>query len=571
MLKTGLKAFIYSFSVSLFAIMGANRVFFHEKNQTPSVSNTHNKSIALYLADITPSYVPVKKIALNSLPELAEQQDTLHSMPDPEIIIASNLEPLDIPLEFVDNPTSAETSETSGTIFKKNNIELADVLYAPNKPLPIPEIKADPVYKPETSIDVKIASAPLYNPETNNVVSIKSPPPPADTKKEIKTELNNSNAELLIARSEVVDSIPLIHTHLNSNTNKVNIGKIDDLQHIAFAENNIPIQSMTKKTPLQEETPSVNKEWVPLENSPWDIAKSTGSKNLFVNKNFNNKNNKEIEDLVPLKNDKKGIMLASETAKNLIIPIPEDILNSDDITPQLAYPETSEDKKKEIDINAKIKEAEAKEKAITEEKKTNEPPVLTSIEDDADADADADATVPVTNVKKTSESDNKNTKSEKDSIVNSLSSFFNKTAKTVSDATDKVLEKAKSHNKTLSKKKGKKKENFILPTEIRLSFQPNRAEISGQTLHWVQAFGTKVAQTPGIVLELRIDGTSSTKLQQKRLNLIYNILTNKGVDYSMINTVFTSRDPNSFILRALNTKTKKQEINNQKSDRYIQW
>ena len=45
-------------------------------------------------------------------------------------------------------------------------------------------------------------------------------------------------------------------------------------------------------------------------------------------------------------------MLASETAKNLIIPIPEDILNSDDITPQLAYPETSEDKKKEIDINA---------------------------------------------------------------------------------------------------------------------------------------------------------------------------------------------------------------------------
>ena len=565
MLKTGLKAFIYSFSVSLFAIMGANRVFFHEKNQTPSVSNTHNKSIALYLADITPSYVPVKKIALNSLPELAEQQDTLHSMPDPEIIIASNLEPLDIPLEFVDNPTSAETSEMSGPIFKKNNIELADVLYAPNKPLPIPEIKADPVYKPETSIDVKIASAPLYNPETNNVVNIKSPPPPADTKKEIKTELNNSNAELLIARSEVVDSIPLIHTHLNSNTNKVNIGKIDDLQHIAFAENNIPIQSMTKKTPLQEETPSVNKEWVPLENSPWDIAKSTGSKNLFVNKNFNNKNNKEIEDLVPLKNDKKGIMLASETAKNLIIPIPEDILNGDDITPQLAYPETSEDKKKEIYINAKIKEAEAKEKAAVESKKTDALPVLAPIEDETEI------TTPVTDEAKTDNLDNIDAKVEKDSIMNTISSIFNKTTKTVSDVTDKIIEKAKSHNKALDKKRSKKKENLILPTEIRLSFQPNRAEISGQTLHWIQAFGTKVAQNPGMILELRIDGTSSTKLQQKRLNLIYNILTNKGVDYSMINTVFTSRDPNSFILRALNTKTKKQEVNTQKTDRYIQW
>ena len=76
-----------------------------------------------------------------------------------------------------------------------------------------------------------------------------------------------------------------------------------------------------------------------------------------------------------------------------------------------------------------------------------------------------------------------------------------------------------------------------------------------------------------MMLEIRIDGTSSTKLQQNRLNLLYNILTNKGVDYSMINTVFTARDPNSFILRAITTQTdnNKQGVNNQKTDRYIQW
>ena len=76
-----------------------------------------------------------------------------------------------------------------------------------------------------------------------------------------------------------------------------------------------------------------------------------------------------------------------------------------------------------------------------------------------------------------------------------------------------------------------------------------------------------------MMLEIRIDGTSSTKLQQNRLNLLYNILTNKGVDYSMINTVFTSRDPNSFILRSItpSTDNNKKGVNNQKTDRYIQW
>ena len=112
-----------------------------------------------------------------------------------------------------------------------------------------------------------------------------------------------------------------------------------------------------------------------------------------------------------------------------------------------------------------------------------------------------------------------------------------------------------------------------MPAEIRLAFQPNRAEISGQTLRWIQAFATKTAQTSGMMLEIRIDGTSSTKLQQNRLNLLYNILTNKGVDYSMINTVFTSRDPNSFILRTIASKTDNNNkgVNNQKADRYIQW
>ena len=95
-------------------------------------------------------------------------------------------------------------------------------------------------------------------------------------------------------------------------------------------------------------------------------------------------------------------------------------------------------------------------------------------------------------------------------------------------------------------------------------------------MRWIQAFATKAAEAPNIWLEIRIDGTNSTALQQRRLNLLYNILTNKGVDYSKINTVFTTREPNSFILRTLTSDTDNSggstgKINFADGGKYIQW
>ena len=108
---------------------------------------------------------------------------------------------------------------------------------------------------------------------------------------------------------------------------------------------------------------------------------------------------------------------------------------------------------------------------------------------------------------------------------------------------------------------------------MRLSFQPNRAEISGQTLRWVQAFATNVAKNNSSQLEIRIDGTSTTALQQKRLNLLYNILNSKGVEEYKINTVFTQREPNSFIIRIIPLEKNSLELsqNNPASLRYKQW
>ena len=120
-----------------------------------------------------------------------------------------------------------------------------------------------------------------------------------------------------------------------------------------------------------------------------------------------------------------------------------------------------------------------------------------------------------------------------------------------------------------------KNSSKILPAEMRLSFQPGRAEISGQTLRWIQAFANKAAEDDNIILEIRIDKNSSYALQQRRLDLLHTILNNKGIGEGKVNTVFTSREPNSFIIRTLrlNNNTSKKTVtkNQQKKSNYQTW
>ena len=105
----------------------------------------------------------------------------------------------------------------------------------------------------------------------------------------------------------------------------------------------------------------------------------------------------------------------------------------------------------------------------------------------------------------------------------------------------------------------------ILPAELRLSFQPNRAEISGQTLKWIHAFADNARDNADIYIEVRIDGTSSFALQKKRLNLLSTIFANRGVDFRKINIVFTSREPNSFIIRNIRFNNTEEVVENKDS------
>ena len=205
--------------------------------------------------------------------------------------------------------------------------------------------------------------------------------------------------------------------------------------------------------------------------------------------------------------------------QNILIPIPQDILNDADLTPDL----TSSPEEREISSN--IKTGDAK-------------PLLSG-------------------------------KDKETGLFKSISSWFSKekVADGIEKAQDTLSAAGSSVKQTVYSALGKVEDynpatGSIMPAELRLSFQPNRAEISGQTLKWIYAFADNARDNNDVYIEVRIDGTSSYVLQQKRLNLLSSIFASRGVDWRKINTIFTSREPNSFIIRNIRFNNKEKEDQN---------
>lgn len=583
--KTGLKAFICSFSVSLFAIMAANRAFWHEEPLKEEPLDISGKNIVLFLKNSSTAHFPVKKIALSALPEIAPKPA---STPQPEVILASVPEDWEFPLEFESAAPPADKDVTEAPPEKP--VVLADVVYSQDKPLAMPKIEAEPVYEPQRATEQpkQIAAAPIYQPEEPALrapelkTADKADKKPVAPTAQLQPAEDPDAAALKLARAETAAVIPLQTAGGQADGNKkVKIGDPGELNHIAMSEDNIPIQSMEKeldKTSAVNDKPA-EKDWQPMNDSPWIVAKAGGgAKNQMALKEFAGKSDQDIKQALYANKQRPEVQIASETVKNLIIPIPDDIMQDEDLTPKLAYPSTSEDAEKEKIINAQIKR---QEKAA--EVKIEDLPLLSPIEEEVVLDAPG--TTPAAEAEKvTAAATPKNEppapepqkaeKEQKSGILGTLGSIFNRSAQTIDEAKEKAIAKARI-KRSLKKKQAQARPVSIMPKEIRLSFQPNRAEISGQTLRWVQAFATKAAEAPDIALEIRIDGTSATDLQQKRLNLLHNILSNKGVEYSKINTVFTSREPNSFILRTIsldnNTGGSAGKTNNGSGPQYIQW
>lgn len=572
MQKTGLKTFVYSFALSLFAIFTANGIYWHTRPSASQEVKIPSKNIMLFLRGNrdTPSTrpAPVKKIALTVLPE-PRQQETPPApsslqvvyQPEAEVIMADN-DIIDFPLEIDHNIPDNAIRETETRTKLVQNFD--EVIHNPPPRAAekiIPRHSADKSEKAYQEAPVK--SAPQESP----VLTAELAAPAVLTAEDDKT-----GDTLRMAAAESLEPEAIFPLEKTVDSLAKNAGakvlRNAEANRVALAGSNVPIKSMTSEKSAQHQEPIANKSksWEQMprrdaladngEDSPWVVAKgAVAPHNAMVAKEkYYQKDEAAIQKALnrePLDTTNADLQLASGTVQNLLIPIPEEILNDENLTPQLVSSDKPDDIKKEIEVERKLKEEVRPEKPLIVKKEEKSEPQ------------------PIEPAKHQTPQEQK-----KGNILSSLSSIFSsssnvKESKQNTDDDDFIS--------SIKKKfKGSRSRGKIMPTEMRLSFQPNRAEISGQTLRWIQAFAGKAADDPAMSIEIRIDGTSGMELQQKRLNLLHNILTNKGVEYSKINTVFTNREPNSFIIRTItrnniNTETTKGRMNKPRESYYLQW
>ena len=572
MQKTGLKTFVYSFALSLFAIFTANGIYWHTRPSASQEVKIPSKNIMLFLRGNrdTPSTrpAPVKKIALTVLPE-PRQQETPPApsslqvvyQPEAEVIMADN-DIIDFPLEIDHNIPDNAIRETEVRTKLVQNFD--EVIHNPPPRAAekiIPRHSADKSEKAYQEAPVK--SAPQESPVLTAELAV----PAVLTAEDDKT---GDTLRMAAAESPEPEAIFPLEKTVDPLAKNVaaKVLRNAEANRVALAGSNVPIKSMTSEKSAQHQEPITNKSksWEQMprrdalvdndEDSPWVVAKgAVAPHNAMVAKEkYYQKDEAAIQKALnrePLDTTNADLQLASGTVQNLLIPIPEEILNDENLTPQLVSSDKPDDIKKEIEVERKLKEEVRPEKPLIVKKEEKSEPQ------------------PIEPVKHQTPQEQK-----KGNILSSLSSIFSsssnvKESKQNTDDDDFIS--------SIKKKfKGSRSRGKIMPTEMRLSFQPNRAEISGQTLRWIQAFAGKAADDPAMSIEIRIDGTSGMELQQKRLNLLHNILTNKGVEYSKINTVFTNREPNSFIIRTItrnniNTETTKGRMNKPRESYYLQW
>ena len=286
-----------------------------------------------------------------------------------------------------------------------------------------------------------------------------------------------------------------------------------------------------------------------IPDTPWVVAK--GSKHIKNKKLLEKYQDQQPQDLFTdnfkqAANEDQEISykVAEKIKQSIIFPIPDEILNDENLTPTFikGSRKTSTPAKGRQNVPQQAKEAKP---ALPEESVKILPKVSTVAQK----------------------------KDDSKGFLNSISSWFSdkqptaaaakpksKTAPAYSSqGAGKAEETINSNDalvsfyETIQETKQEQAKNKIIPSELKLSFQPDRAEISGQTLRWLKAFSEK-AKEEKTYLQIRLDATAPIELQRKRLNLLYTIFMNNGVDFSKVDTVFSLTEPNAFIIRTLQLK-----------------
>lgn len=533
----GWKCFIGSFLFSLAAVYASSKLYFLlpiEHDIPPQVSNFENieaKNIDLF-ANIEETNPIIDKFnELNQSSKTSEVNAPVTDNPQTSSSVAESAK--DIP--------EVQTAANDKNILYAPDDDFDDVLENTPKKSETANSETDTASALETSMEEN----------SENTTS--------QLDKFAENSIEEEPLQIADASEAVPFTIPLVHNFQAPQQN-VTISNEAENSQVALASNNVRLQNLgtvNKVASASVETLSSPSEQQSVENTddPWTTA-VVGNSHITKNKmeDFQKQHADEVsalnkEDVAEAKsaNEKK---VAYKMVKNILIPIPEEIANDQNLTPQLSY---SEENKK---LSEKLKKSGIIDSDDSDE--NNNKPEITPIPTQAQ-----------------SESAESNKEPSTSSLTDSIAAWFSSPASKNNDApktetTDSAEKSSQSSAFSRLLGLGAKKDNNIAPSELKLAFQPNRAEISGQTLDWLKAFSTNAVNNDDVFVEIRIDGSSSFELQQKRLNLLYSILINNGVDYNKINIIFTDREPNSFIIRNIRYASE-DDANKARKKAYSPW
>ena len=369
-------------------------------------------------------------------------------------------------------------------------------------------------------------------------------------------------------------AIPLKHNY-KVETGVVSVSDEADGGRIALASKNVSIYNLgtdntaavTEPLATDEEDTlstqstdvdnnSVEEAYAPNEDDPWEVAE-TGNKH--INKNtFGVKSEPLQQDVtLPDAQAKTEEKVAYTPQQNLLIPIPEDILNDENLTPQFSTSKENLEIEQELRDKHQLPEL-APEKRLQNKNNSSEgnTGVIQSIDDEKDFDSDADDD---------GLDDDDGDDEAAHGYLDRINSWFSGSIRGKSSDAAKSKKSGSAgkdqQSSIFQRLLGKKdSQESIVPTELKLSFQPNRAEISGQTLEWLHAFADNAVNNDNVVVEIRVDRSASFEVQQKRLKMLYKILEDNGVEQRKVNIMFTDREPNSFIIRNVRYATDEERI-----------
>jgi len=333
----------------------------------------------------------------------------------------------------------------------------------------------------------------------------------------------------------------------------------NDFEPSDFQNDNVPDASVamlpnTEESSTSQDVPSVD-------DSPWVTAKT---KKAAKNKNFtqmiNNKNeNLFTENLQQLTQNDEAVSykVAERIKQSVIFPIPDEILNDENLTPTFIKGNSTPAKKANTKKQISQKD-DTSSLQIKKEDTTFKKPSLNTISDTADTSTDASGILDSISSWFSSSKQNQT----EDVAIEAPIAKKKKPAPTYETNTQSVSTQKISKTKqeelvdfysSLQETRQEYAQRKIIPSELKLSFQPGKAEISGTTLTWLKAF-SEAATSDDIRLQVRLDASVATELQKKRLNLLYTIFMNNGVDFKKVDTVFSTTEPNALIIRTIRIK-----------------